>query len=822
MEFRNWLLVEEIFANNSATIYHRTGKSGENPQEAIEGIFTSGFRIGQGDAYGPGLYSTLNLEDQLSQNMTGYGKYLVKLKADDVKKYLVFIPSWARKIFKDDQITLTKQIKLLGININSSDDELKKIDDRLGFTPGKVEVKVVGEIAAAFIHKYVLYDSTTNCKGVIYNDNHGYVLLFYPPIVNVTPIAWAEVIPGTIDPKQIEWHNMRNLALVNFPEKSLEIKARKVAYKVPEGLVSKKGQGKMTSKEFVAFVNDVKNGKKFTFGSYEDIEELEEALKFLSEKNLSVNLVFSKISDSSIQIVGSKLFKIISEYSKNSLDNNNSIIKILNVLKDPRYSSAGIAYALADRMTSKPDSVRNYILSNFEKAPSITEVNYAIKNNNISKNEAIKIIEDLIERASNFGKTVDISNLVSINPRLYIKISAKDGTITPQNVSIAFSYIQLYNKQEMEDLLKFLEELNNPIVYTQGKAYQEILPRMLSHSYINFDLESIEKLIPQQEIKDYFNDPQNSGIDIRAANSARKTETLLLIKYKDELSDNDHINIIENLPNFNVQDSVDIVKALINKKKSKNELMTFKDLKEILNVCDSLASGGKLVLEVLPDEYFANLNDEEVKYILNKIDSFETEKMLANKIASANNKISDNLKDYITKLTNSDSQNSPLLMPTVEDIELLFGDKFAKVNSGRNISNMIQSLRIQVFKDKNKEQKDIDEVNSLFEKWMLNKINQVDYTNYFHNAIMDYLPNSLSFKKILMNLPDKALEMITKDYYSYGKFKNLISNAKAKLSQSDLDELSTHFVSKFLQNDKLKSIAKTIPLIFGKKGTIYQ
>ena len=250
--------------------------------------------------------------------------------------------------------------------------------------------------------------------------------------------------------------------------------------------------------------------------------------------------------------------------------------------------------------------------------------------------------------------------------------------------------------------------------------------------------------------------------------------------------------------------------------------MTFKDLKEILNVCDSLASGGKLVLEVLPDEYFANLNDEEVKYILNKIDSFETEKMLASKIASANNKISDNLKDYITKLTNSDSQNSPLLMPTVEDIELLFGDKFAKVNSGRNISNMIQSLRIQVFKDKNKEQKDIDEVNSLFEKWMLNKINQVDYTNYFHNAIMDYLPNSLSFKKILMNLPDKALEMITKDYYSYGKFKNLISNAKAKLSQSDLDELSTHFVSKFLQNDKLKSIAKTIPLIFGKKGTIYQ
>ena len=211
MEFRNWLLVEEIFANNSATIYHRTGKSGENPQEAIEGIFTSGFRIGQGDAYGPGLYSTLNLEDQLSQNMTGYGKYLVKLKADDVKKYLVFIPSWARKIFKDDQITLTKQIKLLGININASDDEIKKIDDRLGFTPGQVEVKVVGDIAAAFIHKYVLYDSTTNCKGVIYNDNHGYVLLFYPPIINVTPIAWAEVIPGTIDPKQIEWHNMRNL-----------------------------------------------------------------------------------------------------------------------------------------------------------------------------------------------------------------------------------------------------------------------------------------------------------------------------------------------------------------------------------------------------------------------------------------------------------------------------------------------------------------------------------------------------------------------------------------------------------------------------------
>jgi len=38
MDFRNWLLVEELFANNSATIYHRTGKSGDNPQKSVEGM----------------------------------------------------------------------------------------------------------------------------------------------------------------------------------------------------------------------------------------------------------------------------------------------------------------------------------------------------------------------------------------------------------------------------------------------------------------------------------------------------------------------------------------------------------------------------------------------------------------------------------------------------------------------------------------------------------------------------------------------------------------------------------------------------------------
>jgi hypothetical protein len=822
MDFRNWLLVEELFANNSATIYHRTGKSGDNPQKSVEGIFSSGYIIGHGEAYGPGLYSTLNLEDQLSSGMSSYGRYLIKMKVDDVKNYLVFIPSWARKIYNDNTITLTKQVKALGINIPASDDDLKKIDDLLGFTPGTVEMKVVGDAVADFVHKYKLYHSTTNCKGLIYNDPHGYVLLMYPPFVNVTPIAWAEVRTIGVNPSQIEWNNLRNLAKVNFPEKTLDVKTRKIAYKVPQGHGSKKGLRTMTSKDFVAFIKDVKDRKKLVNGTSNEYEELKDALSFLKEKNLPVNLLFTKMPDSTIKTFGaSALLSLIYEYSNANLDNNPAIIKILNAQKDDPYGNASQAYALVGKMTSKPEAIRDYILSAFDKMPNIREINLHMKNRGHSEDEMIKVLADFIERAEKFGKSVDITQIANFNPKLFIKIVADKGTITDKDVYRAVSNTSFYSKNDVEDFIKYLVDLNNPLVFTQGKAYQQILKKLIESSDVYLTVENIEKLIPAQEIKDYFNDPANADKENGYAYQLRLTTVMLLIKYKEEIGDKAFQNIIENFPDLSVKDNALILDALIAKLKTSKKTMTYDQIKKIIDVCHNLSGGGREIIKMLPEEYFTNLTDDEVRYLLNKVDRFENEQYLAQKIIASNNKISEELKDYLNKINNSTASDSPILMPTTEDVEALFGDKITK---GGSISTWVSNLRSQAFKDKNKTQQDIDAINSVFESWLIGKLSKIEYTNTLHASIMEYLlrGQNINIKNILMAMPEKGIEIITSNPNNYTSFKNLILQLKSKMSQSDLDELATHFVAIVLQNPKLKGLAKTIPLIFGKKGIIYR
>ena len=85
MNFKQWLINEEIYPNNTATVYHRTKEV-----SLIQGILESGYTPGPGAMYGAGLYTTISLESQFKSYMSIYGTLVVKFHVTDLDKYLVF------------------------------------------------------------------------------------------------------------------------------------------------------------------------------------------------------------------------------------------------------------------------------------------------------------------------------------------------------------------------------------------------------------------------------------------------------------------------------------------------------------------------------------------------------------------------------------------------------------------------------------------------------------------------------------------------------------------------------------------------------------
>lgn len=819
MDFKNWLLIEEIFPNNTATVYHRTGKQTENPQQALEGIFSSGYQIGRGMAYGPGLYTTLTLEDQFASGMIGYGKYIVALKVENMKNYLIFLPTIAKHIYNDNTITLAKQIKELGINISATEQQIKDYDDQIGFTPGKPTKRVVGDIVDSFVRDFNLSaSSTTNCKGIVYNDGHGYVLLVYPPLTGITPIKWVQHGIERVDPSTLQWNNMRNLAAINFPEKEMGVKNRKVKYQAPQSAKPQKGGKAMDRKSFVAFVNDVKTGKKLATFSYAEYDELEKALQFLNKNNLSINSLILKIPDESIKSFGIDSFITILINKSNPNSNNNaSILKVLNIINKRNASYLSQIYACADKLTSNYDEIRNHIVKDFETLPSLENISDDLDQNYYNEKQKLQILEDYIKKIAAVGKQINLSSLASINPRLYIRIALENGTLQSDVLEYAIARMPIYNIKEAEEVVEFFQSLNNPKIFTDFGVYKLLLPKFFER----FKSADILKLVPQNDIISYLNDPQKLSAEHYISTSSREN-VVLLLKYKDKVSDSSITNIIQNLPNLGTTESESIVEAIIDYRKRNGENLKFDEIKSIIKQCQSLSDQTTLrMIDFIPDEQYSDYDDDQVKQLLNLTHSFEIEKALANKISKSNNKISDSTKTYLDALSNSTIGNSPFLMPTEKDFERVVGSKITKYDGYSNITNLLSTLKTNTFKDKNKEQKDIDQITRSFENWLLKFMDTVNYTNSVHNLFMNYINRSIDAGYLLENLPENTLEFIFKNLEAFNYFKTIVDGKKSKLSEDQMNQIIIQIVKKVSQNPKLKNMAKVIPRMFGKKAMYY-
>lgn len=189
MQFKNWLLKEDIYPNKTATVFHRTRDGYESS------ILASGFSSGSGAHYGKGFYATIDIDSQNKDKMIHlYGKSIVKFKVTNLDKYIAFNQDDAQKIH-GSQWKVSQQLEKFGILNLFDQDFLQQIDDSMQET-------YTGSYAEAFSKTPNLQD---HIKGMIFTgENDGHVFFKYDPVDDgtITMLATAYV-PKAND--EIKW-----------------------------------------------------------------------------------------------------------------------------------------------------------------------------------------------------------------------------------------------------------------------------------------------------------------------------------------------------------------------------------------------------------------------------------------------------------------------------------------------------------------------------------------------------------------------------------------------------------------------------------------
>ena len=200
MNFKHWLISEEIFPNKTATVYHRTCQNCDEDKsiKSVSSILTSDYKVGKGCYYGCGLYTTFAIKSQFTNYMQTYGKAVVKFKVEELDKYLIFQLSEAKQIHGKDY-KISDQFKKLGLlnKPNVNEIKLKEYDER------QEKEKYSSTLAKEF---YEQNDWIVNSvKGIIYyGENDGYCLLKYPTVQDGTITMLGYAVAEHDDMKKME------------------------------------------------------------------------------------------------------------------------------------------------------------------------------------------------------------------------------------------------------------------------------------------------------------------------------------------------------------------------------------------------------------------------------------------------------------------------------------------------------------------------------------------------------------------------------------------------------------------------------------------
>ena len=200
MRFKSWFNLNETIylQNNTATVFHRT-----RSMEDIQSMINGGYQPRQtrfSSMYGPGLYTVYELESTTNPNSSTihYGDYVVKFKAKDLSKYLIF-ESQIAKIIHGENWRIKDQIKnVLKIQMPNQYWDWDR-------TQMASEREFTSDAALSFCKGQKPWEH--KCEGIIYRGRRdGYCLLAYAPYKELQFLAYAYApLPTTVEFIQNNW-----------------------------------------------------------------------------------------------------------------------------------------------------------------------------------------------------------------------------------------------------------------------------------------------------------------------------------------------------------------------------------------------------------------------------------------------------------------------------------------------------------------------------------------------------------------------------------------------------------------------------------------
>jgi hypothetical protein len=348
MNFKQWLINEEIYPNNTATVYHRTEHASN-----IERILQSGYKTGGGQMYGNGLYTTISLESQFKSYMSIYGNYVIKFHVTDLDKYLVFHPNMAKKIHGQNY-KISDQLKNFNLAGSFTEDKLRQYDEaqeKTGTVNGNNAVKFCRE-NIGILH---------TIKGIIYyGTNDGYCLVKYKPVNDNTikMLGYAEAQVEDIN-KMNElyankgWNTSTDKANIKDIQDLEPDQREKYATITPNNLKS--------VSEIVTLIKDEKS-------NFEEIFEYIKRNKLIDQKykNTIVRLILKYKKEISVEQL-LELVKYKKEISIEELielinyKKEISIKQLLELMKYTNMSTSEREKFIATYLPEKVNSIKQYV-----------------------------------------------------------------------------------------------------------------------------------------------------------------------------------------------------------------------------------------------------------------------------------------------------------------------------------------------------------------------------------------------------------------------------------------------------------------------------
>ncbi len=459
MNFKSWfILSEELYQNNTATIFHRT-KSFDFVQQMMNGGFTAGI----GAFHGPGLYTTYTLKGTTNLR---YGDYVVKLKVNNLKKYFVLEPDVAQKIHGNNW-KLKDQARILELTLKLTDEQWQKYQ----------EISENGDFGSAAASQALMNDGHKlwehGCKGIIYNgSNDGKCICVYAPYEGLQFLAYALApAPTTVDFIEKNWVksgrdvsigstvNIRSISGFKFP-KNIGSTSIEKQYEI---------ENPEDEKAFPSeIINDVEIGKYIKLKLYMRINKLSDEdvvslLKIAPDKAEMVSIIIKhkkELTDANVYYLLShtsdkeKMAKILAPYNIDKLNWENVFNLLLhtpdrekmaeilgpdNINKLPRYKvyelmnicsnnrknateiTSQMARILGPDNIDKLDGDDVEMLLRFRvKKDKMIEI---LGKNNIDKLNG-KSISDLLNYASDKEKIAEILGQANINKLIGADVSA--------------------------------------------------------------------------------------------------------------------------------------------------------------------------------------------------------------------------------------------------------------------------------------------------------------------------------------------------------------------------------------------------------------